>query len=314
MVMEDDRKYFAENETILGLKIDVDTWRGTIMGLPSLANMLQEEGIRATFFLTIGPDNMGKHIWRLVKPKFFLKMLRGNAAKLYGFDILFKGFLWPGPDIGTNLKEILRMPLHHNHEVALHAYDHYKWQTRISKMCAEEVKLDNLKAFERWKNIFGGALPRAAGSPGWQLSEEWLDFADSKYCSSILYRSDSRGSVFGYPEFGRKVYEKLQIPTTLPTYDEVIGRNGVTNENYNEYILSLIEPGQLNVLTIHAESEGIACFDMFKDFVKACKDKNIKIVPLGDIYNKIKDTKRVVRLHMEQIPGRDGKVAIVSKK
>lgn len=312
--MEDDRNYFAENETILGLKIDVDTWRGTVMGLPALANMLQEEGIMATFFLTIGPDNMGRHIWRLVKPKFFLKMLRGNAAKLYGFDILFKGFLWPGPDIGKNLKDILKMPLLYNHEVALHAYDHYKWQTKISKMCAEEVKLENLKAFERWKNIFGGALPGAAGAPGWQISKEWLDFADSKYSSSILYRSDSRGSVFGYPEFDRKIYGKLQIPTTLPTYDEVIGRNGVTNENYNEYILSLIEPGQLNVLTIHAEAEGIACFEMFKGFVKECKNRNVKIVPLGDIYNRIKNTKRVVRLHIEQIPGRDGKVAIVSKK
>ena len=312
--MEDDRNYFGENETILGLKIDVDTWRGTVMGLPALSNILQEYGIRATFFLTIGPDNMGRHIWRLVKPKFFLKMLKGNAAKLYGFDILFKGFLCPGPDIGTNLKEILRMPLHHNHEVALHAYDHYKWQTKISRMCAEEVKLENLKAFDRWKYIFGGAIPRAAGSPGWQISKEWLDFADSKHCSSMLYRSDSRGSMFGYPEFDRKVYEKLQIPTTLPTYDEVIGRNGVTNENYNEYILSLIEPGQLNVITIHAESEGIACFDMFREFVETCKARNIRIVPLVDIFNRIKDTQRVVKLHMTAIPGRDGKVAVVSNK
>ena len=94
----------------------------------------------------------------------------------------------------------------------------------------------------------------------------------------------------------------------------MIGRNGVTNENYNEYILSMIEPRQLNVLTIHAEAEGIACFDMFKNFVKECKNKNVRIVPLGDIYNRIKNTQRVVRLHMEQIPGRDGKVAIVSKK
>jgi undecaprenyl phosphate-alpha-L-ara4FN deformylase len=73
-------------------------------------------------------------------------------------------------------------------------------------------------------------------------------------------------------------------------------------------MLSLISRTELNVLTIHAEVEGIACLDMFDRFLKSVRSMGAKLIPLGQLLNGGSETETAV-IEPREIPGREGWVA-----
>lgn len=289
----------------LGLRIDVDTYRGTKVGVPNLCELFNEHHILASFFFSVGPDNMGRHIWRLLRPHFLKKMLRSKAASLYGWDILFKGTFWPGPKIGEKLKGVIRATSDAGHEIGLHAWDHHEWQAKIDKMDDTDIHDSIDKGFNQlYKSI--DTSPTCSAVPGWKCSDSVLL---KKETFPFKYNSDCRGESVFYPVINGKKLSQPQIPVTFPTYDEVIGRGGISDLNYNDYILSLFNPEKLNVLTIHAEVEGIAKVDLFRQFVETTTQRGITIVPLGALLDaslRVEEGKIVNK----EIAGREGWVSL----
>ena len=263
--------------TALGVRVDVDTLNGTRHGIPALCRLFHRHGIRASFFFSVGPDNMGRHVWRLLRPAFFLKMLRSRAASLYGWDILLRGTLWPGPDIGARSGQTIRAAADAGHEIGLHAWDHHAWQTRIANMDAPAIGRVLHRGFDRLGAITGRP-PTCSAVPAWRCTPSVLK---EKLTFPFAYNSDCRGHGIFYPVVDGQQLPQPQIPVTLPTYDETIGRDGITNESYNDHILSLIRPDRLNVLTIHAEVEGGVCRGMFAAFLERARVRGIRPVHLG---------------------------------
>ena len=263
----------------IGLRIDVDTFRGTKLGVPNLCRLLAKRSIKASFFFSVGPDNMGRHLWRLLRPTFLWKMLRTKAATLYGWDIVFKGTFWPGPVIGERLGDVIRATADAGHEIGLHAWDHHAWQAHIDSMDCDAIYQSISKGVTILTQILGRS-PICSAVPGWKCNNLVL-LAKERFV--FTYNSDCRGENIFYPLVDGEKLSQPQIPVTLPTYDEVVGRRGITHENYNEYLLSLVVPNKLNVLTIHAEAEGIACRDLFGRFLEMAQAKDISFVPLGKL-------------------------------
>jgi undecaprenyl phosphate-alpha-L-ara4FN deformylase len=290
-----------------GLRIDVDTFRGTKLGVPNLCRLLEKHSVKATFFFSVGPDNMGRHLWRLLRPAFLKKMLRTKAANLYGWDILFKGTFWPGPVIGKKLGSVIRAASDAGHETGLHAWDHHAWQAHIDKMDVEAV-YDSIKKGVTLLSEILGHPPECSAVPGWKCNALVLK-EKSKF--SFRYNSDCRGESIFLPIAGGTKFDQPQIPVTLPTYDELAGRNGITNENYNNYLLSLIIPDRLNVLTIHAEVEGIVCEKMFDDFLLKAHTRDIQFVPLSSMLDKHSQLEHY-EIAAREIPGREGWVCCQS--
>ncbi|MCU7939160.1 MAG: 4-deoxy-4-formamido-L-arabinose-phosphoundecaprenol deformylase [gamma proteobacterium symbiont of Bathyaustriella thionipta] len=265
-----------EKSVKVGLRIDVDTYRGTRLGVPRLLQSLSQEQIKASFFFSVGPDNMGRHLWRLLKPAFLLKMLRSSAVSLYGWDILLRGTFWPGKKIGANIPKPIKATSDAGHEIGFHTWDHHAWQSRTDSFSQAEIH-DSLQKGSDCLTEIVGSRPVSSAVAGWRCNDKTLLEKES---FSFHYNSDCRGYSLFRPVVNNQILTP-QIPVTLPTFDEVIGKEGITIDNYNRFILSKIKPGQLNVYTIHAEVEGIIYAKQFDELLQLAKKQNIQFVPLG---------------------------------
>jgi undecaprenyl phosphate-alpha-L-ara4FN deformylase len=292
----------------IGLRIDVDTYRGTKLGVPALCALLAKHSISATFFFSVGPDNMGRNLWRLLRPVFLWKMLRTKAASLYGWDILLRGTFGPGPIIGKKFAAVKKDTAVAGHEIGFHAWDHYSWQAYIDKMDAAAVR-DSLNKGIALLEECAGCKATCSAAPGWRCTNTVLQVKDE---FDFVYNSDCRGSHIFYPVVDDKKLSQPQIPVTLPTYDEVVGKSDITDDNYNEYILSLLKPDKLNVLTIHAEVEGILHGKMFDEFIKLANGKGYEFIPLCELLPDLSDIEGC-EVVQQEIAGREGRIAVLSE-
>lgn len=284
----------------VGLRVDVDTLRGTRHGIPALIRGLDRRGARGSFFVSVGPDNMGRHLRRLVRPAFLAKMWRTRAASLYGWDVLLRGTVFPGPPIGRRAACVLRRLAASGHEVGLHAWDHHAWQTRVESMSRRQIADHLRRGIECLQGLTGNA-PTCSAAPAWRTTEEVLE---QKLAFPFAYNSDCRGREPFLPVLADGTIAQLQVPTTLPTYDEVVGRQ-VTAAHYYDELLAGLGAEPFAVLTIHAEVEGIVAADLFDRFLARAVAAGHEFVPLGSLAAAATDPPRC-RLERREVTGREG--------
>jgi undecaprenyl phosphate-alpha-L-ara4FN deformylase len=83
----------------------------------------------------------------------------------------------------------------------------------------------------------------------------------------------------------------------------------MNQEKYNQYLISLVKPGSLNVLTIHAEVEGISCLNLFEAFLNQLQIRGGHLVPLGEL---LPPAAQITRSAIERqiIEGREGWLSV----
>jgi hypothetical protein len=126
---------------------------------------------------------------------------------------------------------------------------------------------------------------------------------------NLDYCSDSRGSTPFFPVMDGRRFRTLQVPTTWPTMDELLGEGGITVENINDHYMTLLRPG-LNVHTIHAELEGKALAPLFIDLLERLTSRDVRFVTLAEAAEEFRRSAPEAPLAMGEIPGRAGRVAV----
>jgi len=232
----------------------VETERGTKIGVPGLLELLSKYDIPATFLFSLGPDNTGRAIRRIFRPGFLKKVSRTSVIEIYGWRTLLNGLFGPGPHIGKRHGAIMRHARDQGHEVGIHCYDHIRWQDGLATMTMRQVRDELNRARNVFHDVFGQEA-LAAGAAGWQANNNSLQAYDE---AGFLYGSDCRGRTPFFPKSNTQTFRTLQIPTTLPTLDELLGRPEYPLEGLVDHYTSLLQPNILNVLTIHTELGGYA--------------------------------------------------------
>jgi peptidoglycan/xylan/chitin deacetylase (PgdA/CDA1 family) len=293
----------------VALKVDVDTYAGTRDGVPKLLDILESFGIKATFYFSMGPDNSGKAIRRLFTRKGFLKkMLRTKAPAAYGLKTMLYGTLLPAPMIAQSFPQILLETETRGHETGIHCWDHVKWHDLLPWFPKPVTAMELGKAGSQFEDIFGRRA-RTTAAPGWTVSPDSLEVQDAM---DLQYCSDSRGRYPFYPVMEGRVFKTLQIPTTWPTMDEILGENGISEVTVNDHYLSLLKPG-LNVHTIHAEMEGGILSVVFIDLLEKLVASGVRFITLSEAAKELAATAPACTLEMGELPGRAGNVAIQGK-
>ncbi|MGD9843320.1 MAG: polysaccharide deacetylase family protein, partial [Steroidobacteraceae bacterium] len=221
----------------LGLKIDVDTYRGTLQGVPRLMRLLDTHNVRATFLFSLGPDHTGRALKRIFRPGFLNKVSRTSVIGHYGIRTLLNGVLLPGPDIGKHCASILRSVRDAGHEVGIHTWDHIRWQDGIETANEQWTEVEMYKAVNRFAEVFGSPA-QTHGAAGWQMNEHALNLTAKL---GFDYSSDTRGHSPFIPFVNGEVIPCPQLPGNLPTLDELIGVSDVNENNVVDHVLQLTE-------------------------------------------------------------------------
>lgn len=295
--------------TRIALKVDVDTHVGAREGIPRLREIFGSAGVAASFFVTMGPDNSGKAIRRVLTRKGFLgKMLRTRAATTYGWRTALSGTLLPARPVGSGFPDLLKALEADGHEVGPHGWDHVDWHDRLARMGLDETR----RAFEEGYRACERALGHPAegsAAPGWQCTPHSLEVQDSL---GLVYHSDTRGTEPFVPRLGQREYRAIEIPTTLPTLDEVIGTPEFEREGAVAFFDRRVREGALEVMTVHTETEGMGHAAFMRDLVRRWRSRGFVFVRLLDVARALLPGRDALPRHgilWGSLAGRAGDVA-----
>ena len=295
---------------LIALKIDVDTYRGTREGAMRLADLLERLDVRATFLFSLGPDHTGRAIKRAFRPGFFGKVKRTSVVKHYGIKTLMYGVLLPGPHIGRRCGEFMRDIARRGFEVGVHSWDHVRWQDRVARESEPWTRRELTLACDEFAQVFGRA-PQVHGAAGWQMNR-YLPALQQEL--GFRYASDTRGTGPFLPVLDPGVGTVPQLPTTLPTLDELIGRSDLLAPDPVEHLLAVsASQARDEVFTLHAELEGGAYLSAFERLLRAWLQRDRRLTDLAGYAAQLTGASLPrCRIVYGRVAGRSGTLAVQS--
>lgn len=251
----------------IALRIEVGTEKGAREGVPALLRLLDEHQIKATFFFSLGPDYtrypFSDHIPRRVRQQL------------------------PVSSIGKRCRDNLRVVADAGHDIGISSFTASDWKRDVAFQAADWTHREMLLAGDAFSNLFGRA-PRCFAAMGWQINPYVLSEEEAL---GFDFASDVRGRHIFLPELQGVRSSCPQIPTTLPTLDELLTQEEVNHENLHQYLYAACQRIMPNgeVFSLSAEREGRDLLKVFERLLVMWKGGQWEIRSMSELFSRIAD-------------------------
>ena len=271
----------------IALKIDVSTEPGATVGVPNLLELFGNYNVTASFFFAMDFSG-GRGLVR-------------KAASLFG----------KGQPPQATLEESMLAAAEAGHEIGLLGYQADSWRKQAAFADEDWTRHQLALGMERFEQLTGQAPDRFA-APHWQPNAHLLGMEERR---GFCFASDVRGRFPFYPQLHNIVSRCPQIPTTLPTLDEMLAQPEVTPGNVHEYLYAesrrILPYG--HVYTANASDEGMEHLAVMEKLLVMWKGQEGMVRTLGDIHEELDLEKLPVhQIGWTQVPGRQEHVAAQS--
>ncbi len=277
--------------------------------MPALLDLFKRFNVKATFLFSVGPDHTGRAIRRVFRKGFLQKVGRTSVVSHYGIRTLLNGTLLPGPHIGRKAAPVLRRVIAEGHEAGIHCYDHVLWQDFVAGKDLDWTKRQMAKAWEAFRAATH-TTPHTIGAAGWQLNRYVIALEEE---FGFQYASDVRGRAPFFPTMEGNHSACIQLPTTLPTLDEIIGSDGIDESNCWRLILERSQESLVHghVYTLHAELEGMKLISAMNKLLEHWKSSDFEFYTLQQLHESLDQSTLVTNsIIMGEVEGRSGLLAI----
>jgi undecaprenyl phosphate-alpha-L-ara4FN deformylase len=249
----------------IALRIEVSTERGAREGVPALLRLLDEHQVKASFCVSLGPDYSG-----------------------YPFSNYLPGVLrrkLPARYISRRYRDHLKAIYTAGHDIGIASYSAVEWQRDSAYQSPEWVHSEVLHAVEAFTDLYG-IPPHFHGALGWQVNANL--FAEEELLK-FDFASDVRGRHAFLPEMQTVRSSCPQIPTTLPTLDELLLQSEVSEENVHQFLYAECQRVLPNgeVFTLTAEREGLDLLEVLEKLLVMWKGGQWEVRPLTELLQQI---------------------------
>lgn len=234
----------------VGLRITVATARGAREGVPRLLELLARHQAAATVYFNLGPSRMHRFL--------------------------------PGREVGARASDAMHAARAAGCDVGLYGWDPVRWPDRLRNPAWVEGAL--ARACELFERL-AGEPPRTHAAPGWRTSRHALRLMQR---FGFEYASDTRGSHPFMPVCEAELSLCPQLPTTLPTLEELTEHGGGAADTAHERVLAASAgPAGLHVFAFNAEALGTQLAPPFERLLEAWRARGGEVISLRSVLESV---------------------------